>query len=186
MLKIRYENKQLIFTKNDEEFVMDTNQWTVKKDNEVYPFNDAKKITCIENDGMEILFESIVEGCSVKAGFHVEDDAICVTLDPVEDTFVFDEMIFPGTIQTKEGFLVLPLQQGTLLDTKENLSFVPSFGGCFGCADAYVNALGFYSDACSYLWFVDDYEDSGYRIDADQYSMICMRTFSSLAHLVYC
>ena len=112
MLKMRYENKQLIFTKNDEEFVMDTNQWTVKKDNEVYPFNDAKKITCIENDGMEILFESIVEGCSVKAGFHVEDDGICVTLDPVEDTFVFDEMIFPGTIQTKEGFLVLPLQQG--------------------------------------------------------------------------
>ena len=156
MLKMRYENKQLIFIKNDKEFVMDTNQWAVKKDNEVYPFNDAKKITCIENNGMEILFESIVEGCSVKAGFHEENDAICVTLEPIEDTFVFDEMVFPGTIQTKDGFLVLPLQQGTLLDTKENISFVPSFGGCFGCADAYVNALGFYSDACSYLWFVDD------------------------------
>lgn len=185
MLKMRYENKQLIFIKNDKEFAMDTNQWAVKKDNEVYPFNDAKKITCIENNGMEILFEGIVEGCSVKAGFHEENDAICVTMEPIEDTFVFDEMVFPGTIQTKDGFLVLPLQQGTLLDTKENISFVPSFGGCFGCADAYVNALGFYSDACSYLWFVDDYEDSGYQIDADQYSMICMRTFSSLAHLSY-
>ena len=100
MLKMRYENKQLIFIKNDKEFVMDTNQWAVKKDNEVYPFNDAKKITCIENNGMEILFESIVEGCSVKAGFHEENDAICVTLEPIEDTFVFDEMIFPGAIQT--------------------------------------------------------------------------------------
>ena len=53
---------------------MNTNQWAVKMDNEVYPFNDAKKITCIENNGMEILFEGIVEGCSVWGKYPGTDN----------------------------------------------------------------------------------------------------------------
>ena len=115
-----------IFIKNDKEFVMDTNQWAVKKNNQVYPFNGAKKITCIENNGMEILFEGIVEGCSVKAGFHEENDAICVTLEPVEDTFVFDEMIFSRSNPDKRWFFSSSAAAGNITRYKRKY-FLCSF-----------------------------------------------------------
>ncbi len=182
MMKIRVEETKIYIG----DFYIDMNEWKVKVGDESYFFHLSKNISIHQGEHqINICYKEIVEGCSVEVILKEEDDHITFTLEPKEDSFNFDEMVFPGTLHNQDGKLVLPLQQGTLLDTKENVSFVPPFGGYFGCSDAYVNALGFYSDKASYMWYVDDYYDCGYEIVNDPYSMICMRTFSSLAHVTY-
>lgn len=184
MTEVIYRDKKLILKQNHAEFEMDTNLWSVKVDDKKYLFNDAEKIEIEEKDN-SILFHfiKIVEGLSVNVQVKENDNCVTFSLHPVIDTFVFDEMVFPGVVESKNGKLVLPFQQGVLLDSAEKIAMRPSFGGVFGSADAYVNALGFYSDKQSYMWFVDDYYDSGYEIISGEYSEICMRSMSSLAHV---
>ncbi len=186
MTKISLEDKTLWLEKNHALFSIDTNEWKVIVGEKQYFWNHARKIQIEQTEHeLWITYDGIVEGLSFIVHLVCEGDIVHFYLQSKEDRFVFDELIFPGTIQTEDGKLVLPLQQGCLLDTKENISFKPGFGGYFGCSDAYVNALGFYSEQKSYLWYVKDYYDSGYQIVNGNTSQICMRTFSSMAHLSY-
>lgn len=186
MTEVKYRDKKLILKQNHAEFEMDTNLWSVKVGDKKYLFNDAEKVEIEEKEnGFLFHFTKIVNGLSVDVQLKENDNCITFSLIPVIDTFVFDEIVFPGVIENKNGKLVIPFQQGVLLDSEENIAMRPSFGGVFGCADAYVNALGFYSDTKSYMWFVDDYYDSGYEIVNGTYSKICMRSMSSLAHVSY-
>ncbi len=186
MTKIRLEDTTLWLQKNEALFSVDTNEWKVIVGEETYLWNQARNISVQQNEQeVRITYDGIQEGLSLIVHVFCKEDFVCFCLEAKEDQFIFDELIFPGTIQTEEGNLVLPQQQGCLLDAKENIAFTPGFGGYFGCSDAYVNAMGFYSDQKSYLWYVKDYYDSGYQIVNGDYSRICMRTFSSMAHLSY-
>lgn len=186
MVKIRLENTTLWLEQNQALFSIDTNEWGVIIGEEKYLWNHAKKIQVQQNEQeIEITYEGIQDGLSLRVRLVCEDNIVRFCLEPLEDEMIFDELIFPGTIQTENGKLVLPLQQGCLLDAEENIAYTPGFGGYFGCSDAYVNALGFYSNQKSYLWYVKDYYDSGYKIVKGNVSRICMRTFSSMAHLTY-
>ena len=186
MTEVKYRDKKLILKQNHAEFEMDTNLWSVKVGDKKYLFNDAEKVEIEEKENSFLFhFTKIVNGLSVDVQLKENDNCITFSLIPVIDTFVFDEIVFPGVIENENGKLVIPFQQGILLDSEENIAMRPSFGGVFGCADAYVNALGFYSDTKSYMWFVDDYYDSGYEIVNGTYSKICMRSMSSLAHVSY-
>ncbi len=186
MTKVRLEDTTLCLEQNQALFSVDTNEWTVIVGEEKYLWNYARKIQVQQNEQeIEITYEGIHDGLSLRVRLVCEDDIVRFCLEPIEDEMIFDELIFPGTIQTEAGKLVLPLQQGCLLDAEENIAYTPGFGGCFGCSDAYVNALGFYSRQKSYLWYVKDYYDSGYQIVNGNVSRICMRTFSSMAHISY-
>ncbi len=186
MSRLRVEKTKILIENDPAVFTIDTNEWKVIVGEHSYLFNDAKNINIQQDDHfIKISYQGIQEGLSLIVTLKENNDRIDLLLEANEDEFIFDEMIFPGTVQNTEGKLVLPYQQGTLLDTKDNITFIPPFGGYFGCSDAYVNALGFYSDLGSYMWFVDDYYDCGYKVVNGTCSMICLRTFSSMAHLSY-
>ncbi len=186
MVKIRLEDTTLWLEQNQASFSIDTNEWAVIMGKEKYLWNHANKIQVQQSEQeIEITYEGIHDGLSLRVRLICEDNIVHFCLEALEDEMIFDEMIFPGTIQSEKGKLVLPLQQGCLLDAEDNIAYTPGFGGYFGCSDAYVNALGFYSYQKSYLWYVTDYYDSGYKIVNGNISRICMRTFSSMAHLTY-
>lgn len=165
MSRLRVEKTKILIENDPAVFTIDTNEWKVIVGEHSYLFNDAKNINIQQDDHfIKISYQGIQEGLSLIVTLKENNDRIDLLLEAKEDEFIFDEMIFPGTVQNTEGKLVLPYQQGTLLDTKDNITFIPPFGGYFGCSDAYVNALGFYSDLGSYMWFVDDYYDCGYKV----------------------
>lgn len=186
MAKIRYEEKRLEITQGSALFTLDCDTWCVKANENSYSFYDAKDIQ-VKQDGnsVSIYFTEVKEGLDIVVKAYIEDDHIAFTLDASKDEVEFDEMVFPGVVHNTKGNLVLPTQMGSLLDTSENIAFTPGFGGYFGCADAYVNGLGFYSSKQSYLWIADTYHDSGYQVVNGTYSEIMMRTIASMAHVSY-
>lgn len=186
MAKIELRNQTIYITERNCDFIVQSENWSIQKDGRKYRFFDAKKVnTKQESHSIVLSFEGVIEGLDIKVEVYEEDGHVSFLLDPSKDEVVFEEIVFPGVVKNEEGYLVLPMQQGALLDTKENIAFTPSFGGYFGCADAYVNGLGFYSDKQSYVWIVDTYHDSGYMIENGVYSQICMRTIASMAHVSY-
>ena len=186
MVKVIKRDNKILLCENNAAFEIDTDQWCVVREGEKYYFNDAKSVSCqFSFDGCLLHYSSVVDGLSFFVRLEIASNCVTFSLEPEEDTFVFDEMVWPGVVANNVGKLVLPMQQGVLLDSEENIAFRPSFGGVFGSSDAYVNALGFYSANGSFMWFVDDYYDSGYEVVRHKTSQICMRCLSSLAHIGY-
>lgn len=192
MIKTEWKDRKLILKVNEHETYIDTDEWCAIDEEKTYPFSSAKKIsssmwhTDIE-DVLEIRYEEITDGLSLSVLVIAdkEHETVRFQLVPLKDEAQFERMIFPGTIKSGMGKLVLPFQQGTLLDSEDEREWRSHFDGCFACADAYVNALGFYSDELSYLWIVDDYFDAFYNIRKEEHQRIQTGTLASLAHVRY-
>lgn len=191
-MKAELKNKKLQLTVNKSTGVIDTDEWCVLIGEKRIPFSNASSIVKTERhteieDVLKIHYENIVDGLSLSAIVIVDNvrNVIRFQLAESKDNASFDRIVFPGTIKSEKGKLVLPFQQGTLLDSEEEKECKSHFGGCFACADAYVNALGFYSETMSYLWIVDDYFDAFYNVKKEEHQRIQLGTLSSLSHLRY-
>lgn len=189
-MKTVIENDILIISDENRKYAIDTRRWCVVKDGESCPFTCAEekkteyRETSVESV-LSLTYIHIITGLSVRVDIHSDfvNNRIRFVLTPLEDEAVFEKMIFPGTVDSKEGKLVIPFQQGVLLDASDEAVFEPHFGGCFACADAYVNALGYYGDSQSYLWIADSYHDACYRVVKETYQRIEMGSLSSLGHV---
>lgn len=185
MISIEYINNQLLICNGNAKFHINTDEWSVIKEGNSYTFNQGD-IQIIENKKtrFKCVYE-IIDGLSVEVDIKVVEDKVEFTLNPLVDNVSFDQIIFPGSVSNEKGYLVLPYQQGTLVDTEEQEEITLPFEGKFASCAAYVNALGYSGNNGSWLWLVNDYMDCAYQIVRDHYQHICIMCLSSLAHLDY-
>ena len=191
-IRVMLEDQYVVIVQAERKYRIDRNEWCVEKDGVSCPFTSAEKISVSQHDTtvehtLSLIYERIMDGLSLRVDIRVDlvHDRVLFTLTPLQDEAVFDVIRFPGSIDHGTGKLVIPLQQGVLLDTEDPCEFSPYFGGYFACADAYVNALGYYGDTQAYLWIVDSYYDACYQIKKKERQQIHIGTLSSLAHLRY-
>lgn len=192
MIKTELKDKELILSVNKSKISIDTDEWCVVDGKEKFYFSSAKSVSMSQRhteieDVLKISYEEITEELSLSV-LIISDklhETVRFQLVPLKDDALFDYIVFPGTLKNGKGKLVLPFQQGTLMDSEDKQEWKAHFGGCFACADAYVNALGFYSDNLSCLWVVDDYFDAFYNIRKEEHQRIQLGTLSSLAHTGY-
>lgn len=192
MIKTELKDKKLILNVNGHETYIDTDEWCVITADETIPFSAAKQISTSRRrteieDVLKIRYAGITEGLSLEilAVSDLLHGTVRFQLVPLKDETEYDRIVFPGTLKSEKGKLVLPFQQGTLLDSEDEREWKSHFQGCFACADAYVNALGFYSEDLSFLWIADDYFDAYYSIRKEEHQRIQLGTLSSLAHTGY-
>ena len=192
MIKTELKDKVLTLSVNEQEISIDTDEWCVITAEETVPFSSAEKVSSSRRhteieDVLTVRYEKITDGLSLDV-LVISDllhDNVRFQLVPLKDNTQYDRIVFPGTLKSGKGRLVLPFQQGTLLDSEDEREWKSHFGGSFACADAYVNALGFYSESLSFLWIVDDYFDAFYNIRKEEHQRIQVGTLSSLAHTGY-
>lgn len=192
MITVTNEKNMLVIRDDDRETWMDRNEWTVWKDGVSCPFECAQSViynqreTSIETI-LSYAYDNVIEGISFRVQIRLNriTGKIVFELIPVKDEVMYDRIDFPGTILSGKGCLVLPVQQGVLLDTCDERELSLHFDGSFACADAYVNALGFYNEMQSWMWIVDTYHDAGYDVKYDAYQRITLHTLPSLGKTRY-
>ena len=191
-INVYLNDHDLVIVQADREYRINRNIWSVEKDGVNYPFECAENIhmeqkkTTVERV-VSLTYERIIEGLSIRVDIRTDlfRNRVTFHLTPIIDEAVFDVIHFPGTVMNGKGKLVIPMQQGVLLDTEEPSVFSSHFGGHFACADAYVNAIGYYGEKQSFLWIVDSYFDACYEIRKEERQRIHLSTLSSLGHLRY-
>ena len=190
--ELKKEENLLLIKKGSAEFVIDMKEWCIQKENESFPFLNAEEVRYEERhteieDVLTADFENILPGCSLKVNVVADqvNGTVRFQLIPLRDEVEYDTVLFPGTINNEKGKLVLPFQQGILLDTEDPCKWQSHFDGCFACADAYVNALGYYGKDKSFLWIVDSYHDAFYHVIRQDYQQLLLGCLSSLAHTGY-
>ncbi|MGM9941906.1 MAG: DUF5696 domain-containing protein [Bulleidia sp.] len=192
MITVENQENMLVIREDDREIRIDRNEWTVWKDGVSCPFECAASVSMGEKQTsietvLSYEYEGIIDGLNlvVQVRLNRGNGHIVFELVPWRDEVMYDRIDFPGTVLSEKGYLVLPVQQGVLLDTCVPEEFPLHFDGNFACADAYVNAMGFYNEKQSWLWIVDSYCDAGYSVKYDRYQRISLHTLPCLGKTEY-
>lgn len=191
-MKIDWDDHSLVLAVNNTQFRIRSEEWKVQKEGEEYHFFAAKDVTYERyttsvSDTLSITFRQIVEGLSVCVNVIYDrvKERFLLKLVPLEDEVDFEKIVFPGEISYIKGKLVLPYQQGVLLDTEEEGEMRLPFGGEFCSCDAYMNCMGLYSDAKSYFWIQESDKDSWYQVTGTKEHTIVLGVLASLSRLRY-
>ena len=134
--ELKKEENLLLIKKGSAEFVIDMKEWCIQKENESFPFLNAEKVRYEERhteieDVLTADFENILPGCSLKVNVVADqvNGTVRFQLIPLRDEAEYDTVLFPGTIHNEKGKLVLPFQQGILLDTEDPCKWQSHFDG---------------------------------------------------------